>query len=40
MSDGFEVYDERFKALLLPDSRLQKLAGRLHLGGGAGLAAG
>lgn len=26
MSDGFEVFDERFNALLLPESRLQKLA--------------
>ncbi|MCY4526878.1 MAG: SMP-30/gluconolactonase/LRE family protein, partial [Anaerolineaceae bacterium] len=26
MTNGFEVFDERFKALLLPDSRLQHLA--------------
>ncbi len=26
MAEAFEVYDERFRALLLPDSRLEKLA--------------
>jgi gluconolactonase len=26
MPEGFEIFDERFKTLLLPDSKLEKLA--------------